>query len=306
MIAVVGAGISGLALGHYLARDGAPVTVLEAQDRPGGVIGSVCRDGRVLDLGPQRTRLTPPLRDLVRELGLEDRLITAPHLPLHIYIDGRLREAPVTFGAALTTDLLSWPDRLRALLEPLTGGVRDDETAAEFFTRKFGRRTYHRVIAPLFGGLFGSDPADMWARHALGSMLATLRIEGSLLRATLRGYRARRAAPTCTFRDGLQSLTDALAGRLGDRLVTGTGVDAIHRAGDGFRLVTGSGEVTARRVVLACPASAAARMLRPLDDDTADRLDRLAFNRLAAVHLASDVELRAMGYQVALGTQPTA
>lgn len=302
MIAVVGGGISGLALGHSLDRGGAPVTVLEAATRPGGVIGTACRDGRVLDLGPQRTRLTPPLRTLVDDLGLSDRLITAPPLPLFIYADGRLRRAPVTFDAALTTDLISWPDRLRVLLEPLTGGLRPDESAAEFFTRKFGRRTYDRVIAPLFGGLFGSDPADMRARHALASMLATLRIEGSLLRATLRGYRARRTAPTCSFRDGLHTLTDALAEALGDRLRLDTAVQAIHRDGNGLRVVTDAGELKADRVVLTCPSQAAARVLRSLDPDTADRLARLAFNRLAAVHLVSDVELQAMGYQVALGT----
>lgn len=302
MIAVVGGGISGLALGYQLDRSGVPVTVLEATTRPGGVIGTECRGGRVLDLGPQRTRLTPPLQWLAAELGLADDLIIAPALPLHVFVDGRLRQAPVTIGAALTTDLISWPDRLRILLEPFRGGIRPDETAADFFTRKFGRRTYDRVIAPLFGGLFGSDPAQMWARHALASILATLGIEGSLLRATLRGYRARRTAPTCSFRNGLQTLTDALAESIGDRLRTRAAVETIERAGNGFRLTTQAGELDADRVVLACPSNAAAVMLRGLAPETADRVGRLTFNRLAAVHMVSDVELQAMGYQVALGT----
>jgi oxygen-dependent protoporphyrinogen oxidase len=302
VIAVVGGGISGLALGYYLDRSGVAVTVLEATPRPGGVIGTVCRDGPVLDIGPQRTRLTPPLQALAAELGVADDLVIAPALPLHIFVDGRLRQAPVTFGAALTTDLLSWPDRLRILLEPFTGGIRPGETAAEFFIRKFGRRTYERVIAPLFGGLFGSDPADMWARHALASILTTLRIEGSLLRATLRGYRARRTAPTCSFRNGLQTLTDALASALGDRLRTRAAVEAVHRADHGFRLATPAGELVADQVVLACPSSAAAGMLRELAPELADRLGRLTFNRLAAVHMVSDIDLQAMGYQVALGT----
>lgn len=302
MIAVVGGGISGLALGHTLQRAGASFTVLEAADRAGGVIGSVCDDGRVLDLGPQRTRLTPPLQALVAQLELDDQVVTAPRLPLYIFADGRLREAPVTLGAALTTDLISWPDRFRILFEPLTTGLRPDESAAQFFTRKFGRRTYDRVIAPLFGGLFASDPADMRARHALASILSTLRVEGSLLRATLRGYRARSAAPTCTFRNGLGTLTDALARSLGDRLQTASPVTSMRRDGDGYVLGTGSGEVRAGRVVLACPSRTAAELLRDVAPDAAERLGGLTVNRLAAVHMVSDVELRAMGYQVALGT----
>ena len=302
MIAVVGGGISGLSVGHYLARGGAEVTVLEADARSGGVIRTERVDRLPVEHGPQRTRLTPPLRDLVQALELEDELVLAPPLPLFIYTDGRLRHAPVTLGAALTTDIISWPDRFRILLEPLMGGLRAEESAAEFFTRKFGRRTYDRVIAPLFGGLFGSDPADMWARHALASVLSTLGIRGSLLGATLRGYRARRSAPTCTFRGGLQTLTDALADGLGDRLRLGTPVRAIHRDGARFRLDTTAGEVQADGVVLACPADAAAELLRGLDGALADGLAGLTFNRLAAVHLRSDLDLSAMGYQVALGT----
>ena len=302
MIAVVGGGISGLALGHYLHGAGVPVTVLEAADRPGGVIGTVCDDGRVLDLGPQRTRLTPPLRTLVQQLELDDEVVTAPSLPLYIFADGRLRKAPVTLGAALTTDLISWGDRIRILAEPLTAGLRPDESAAEFFTRKFGQRTYDRVIAPLFGGLFASDPADMRARHALASILSTLRVEGSLLRATLRGWRARSQAPTCSFRNGLQTLTDALAASLGDRLRLSTRVEGLRRDGDGFLLETRAGEVAAERVVLACPSRAAAELLRDVAPDAAERVGRLTVNRLAAVHMVSDVDLRAMGYQVALGT----
>ncbi|HJR53873.1 MAG TPA: FAD/NAD(P)-binding protein, partial [Gemmatimonadota bacterium] len=54
MIGIVGAGLTGLALAHELARRGVEHVVLEAADRPGGVIESARVDGRVLDFGPQR------------------------------------------------------------------------------------------------------------------------------------------------------------------------------------------------------------------------------------------------------------
>ena len=302
MIVVVGGGISGLAVGHALARAGAPVAVLEAATRPGGVIGTIHDDGRILELGPQRTRLTQPLRALIDDLGLEGQVVTAPTLPLYIYADGRLRRAPVTLGAALTTDLIGWRDRIRILVEPLTTGLRQDETAAEFFTRKFGQRVYDRVIAPLFGGLFGSDPAEMRARHALASVLTSLRVEGSLLRAALRGYRARHVAPTCSFVNGLQTLTDALAEALGDRLRLGVRAETIERDGRGLVVRTSAGQLAADRVVLACPSRAAAELLRNETPDVAAALAALRVNRLAAVHMVSDAGLEAMGYQVALGT----
>lgn len=300
MIAVIGGGISGLAVGHALQRAGVEFVVLEAAGAPGGVVGSVRAEGRVLELGPQRTRLTTPLRRLVTELGLEDRLATAADLPLYIYLDGRLREVPLGLRSALTTDLIGWRDRARVLLEPFTAPLAADETAAAFFTRKFGRRTYDRVIAPLFGGLYASDPADMPARHALEPALRTMGVRGSLLAAAVRGARARGRAPACTFDGGLGVLTDTLAGRLGDRFRADAPVHAIHRGGGGLHLILEDDELIADRVVLTCPADAAGRLVARWDPDTASRLAGLHYHPLAVVHLLADAALHGHGYQVAL------
>jgi protoporphyrinogen/coproporphyrinogen III oxidase len=300
MIVVVGAGISGLAVGYHLQRAGAEFVVLEGSSAPGGVVGSVEVEGRVLELGPQRTRLTPPVRRLVAELGLEDQLLTAPALPLFVYVDGRLREVPMGLASALTTDLIGWRDRLRVLLEPVTASLRPDETAAEFFIRKFGRRTYHRIIAPLYGGLYASDPAHMPARHALAPTLRALGVRGSVLAALVRGARAAGRSPACSFQGGLQVLTDALAHRLGDRLERAAPARAIHDGGGRLRVVYEGGELSADRVVLACPADAAAPLLAGFAPDAARGLAGLGYNRLAVVHLLADAELRGHGYQVAL------
>ena len=50
-VVVVGAGVGGLAAGALLARKGAMVTVLEAQDYPGGCAATFDRDGYRFDAG---------------------------------------------------------------------------------------------------------------------------------------------------------------------------------------------------------------------------------------------------------------
>jgi oxygen-dependent protoporphyrinogen oxidase len=192
MIAIVGAGITGLTLAHELARRDIEFLVLDAAYEPGGVMRSIVVDDSVLELGPQRTRLTPHLEALVDELDLRDELITAPpDLPLQVYRAGRLRRVPFSLGAALRTDLISWPGKLRILLEPLTGNARPDETVASFLTRKFGREAYLTMLGPLYGGLYASDPKDMLMRHSLSRALAEFGIEGSILRALARRSRTR-------------------------------------------------------------------------------------------------------------------
>ncbi len=299
--AVIGGGVSGLAVGYFLDRAGDDYRLFEASARTGGVIESRRADGQLLEMGPQRTRLTPPMRAVIEALGLTGELILAPDIPLYIYSRGRLRIVPTDLETALSTDLISWADRLRVLVEPLTRAPIPGESTADFFSRKFGRGTYRKAIAPLFGDLYGSDPADMPACHALATMLRALHVEGSLLRALIRGFRTRRRVPACSFRDGLQTLTDAMARRLAERVHTRSAVLAIRREGDRFRVVTESGELDADRVVLTCPADAASRMLAPFDDDASRRLGRLRYNTFAVVHLESTLRFDGSGYQVAFG-----
>ena len=184
MIVIIGAGITGLVLAHELAGRGEDFLVLEARSEPGGVIRTLEVEGRLYEAGPQRTRLVPPVRALVRELGLEDELLTAPPgLPLYVYRSGRLREVPFSIGAAFRTDLIGLPGKLRVLLEPLTGGERPDETVGSFLTRKFGREAYETMLGPLYGGLYASDPEDMLMRWTLSRALENFGIEGSILAA---------------------------------------------------------------------------------------------------------------------------
>lgn len=242
-VAIVGAGITGLALRRELAGRGVEALVLEASDRPGGVIRSPRAGNRVLEMGPQRTRLVAPVRRLVEELGLEDRLLLADDdLPLHVYADGKLRRVPMSLGTFFTTDLFSWRGRARMLLEPLTGPAREGETVAEFVTRKLGREAYERLIGPLYGGIYGSDPRDMLMRHTLGPALETVGMEkGSLLVAALRWMLSGDAAPPpASFEEGIQELTDALHEEAGDRIRLSDPVRGITSDGDGWRLEAAS------------------------------------------------------------------
>src|SRR5690606_11291001 len=135
MVVIIGAGITGLALAHYLAEHGIEHMVLEAEAVAGGAIRTVRDGGRVLELGPQRTRATPELDRLVAELGLEaDRLEAPPGLPLLVYHQGALHRAPLDPRQALRSALFSWRGKLKLVTEPLTRGARRHETVAAYLT----------------------------------------------------------------------------------------------------------------------------------------------------------------------------
>ena len=115
-VAVIGAGISGLACAHRLQQQGVDVTVYESNSAAGGLIDSVEKDGLLFEAGPQSFQGTPALLDLIRELGLESQLQKAdPRAPRYVLLHGRLRKVPMSPQALLTSTLLN-PSRAGKLL----------------------------------------------------------------------------------------------------------------------------------------------------------------------------------------------
>ncbi|MFB6298428.1 MAG: protoporphyrinogen oxidase [Salinirussus sp.] len=300
LVGIVGAGITGLALTQYLADRDVPSVAFEARAEPGGVIQSGTVGGRVVEAGPQRMRATPAVRSLIETAGLDDEVIEAPDGPVYVYADGRLREAPTSARAFLRTDLLSWPAKLRLLAEPLTRPGTGSESVAELCTRKFGRQAYERVIGPLYGGLYGSDPAEMPAAFALEGLLDREAETGSLLTAFRDRIAGSAGAPPVSFESGLQRLPETLADAHSDRINLETPVTDVDAAGEGYRIEAAGESATVDEAVITAPADTAADLLAGLATGT-DALAGLRYNPLALVYLRAAREpddRGGLGYQV--------
>jgi oxygen-dependent protoporphyrinogen oxidase len=302
MIGIVGGGLTGLALAYELEKRGIDHTVLEAADRPGGVIRSARIEGRVLDFGPQRGRMTPRVADLIAALRIEREVVYASDgLPLFVYADGALREAAFSVEGLLRGGLLSWRGKLRLLAEPLTASPRTEEDVATLFRRKLGREAYERLAGPLYGGLYGSDPADMLVGLSLAPLLRELGVGRSFLLSLVRRRASAAPAAAFSFREGMQRLPEALHARCRENVRLGSRVLGLMRRSGGWVLEMEKGTLDAETVVLTCDSGAAALLLERIDPESAARLRRLACNDLAVVPLfAPDARLRGLGYQVAL------
>ena len=303
MIGIVGGGISGLVLAHELVRCGADVVLWESTERSGGVLWSLECGGMRVELGPQRARLTAGFRALVEDVGLSDELVTAPvDLPLFVYARGKLRIAPLSLRQAISTDLLPLASKLRILFEPLRSGPRAHETAGAFLQRKFGATAYRNLLGPLYGGLYGSDPDHMPARHGLARTLKSMGVGRSILWRMIRAGSRAEEAPPCSFRDGLAALPKALQAHLGERVHLDSPVRAVRASDDGWEVsVDGEGRVQVSHVVLTCPADQAAKIVESVSPGGANTLAGVRYNPLAVVHMRSEADLHGLGYQLAFG-----
>jgi oxygen-dependent protoporphyrinogen oxidase len=127
-IAVIGAGISGLATAFWLNEKGCSVTLLEERSRVGGSIETVVKDGFLIELGPNNALETTPLiQNLVAELRIKDQLIYANASSKNRYIvrAGKMHRVPFSPIAFLSTPLFSSGAKLRLLREPFIRGGRN-------------------------------------------------------------------------------------------------------------------------------------------------------------------------------------
>src|SRR5687768_12827130 len=115
-IVVIGAGITGLAAAHRLlelsAERSQPVEVLllEAAERPGGIIGSRRQDGFLLESGPDSFITDKPWAlALCRRLGLETELIETNTTHRRSFVLAGDRLLPVPEGFHLLAPSLLLP-----------------------------------------------------------------------------------------------------------------------------------------------------------------------------------------------------
>jgi oxygen-dependent protoporphyrinogen oxidase len=237
-IGVLGAGISGLTAAHRLHRSGVDVQVLEATDRPGGVIRSDRREGYLVECGPNTVQSTPLLDELVRDLDLTSERVWADDAASRRYIvrDGEPLPLPTSLGAFFTTDLLSGRAKARLLAEPFIGRRTHDseeESLANFTRRRLGPEVLDYAVAPFVGGVFAGDPEQLSTRHTFEQLVRWEQEYGSLIWGALRsgGSDAENDAPTglFSFRQGLEALPRALADDLGDRMLYNTSVSRIRK-----------------------------------------------------------------------------
>jgi oxygen-dependent protoporphyrinogen oxidase len=291
-VAIVGGGIAGLAVAlQILARTpSARVIVFERRSAVGGNVRTLVRDGCTIDLGPDAIVARPPdASAMADELGLplggpSARSVSVVRggelLPLP---EGLAFGVPRDLRAIAGTQLLSMRGKLRAgcdLLIPRTDvaglGV------GQIVERRLGREVKEALVEPLLSGVYGGDVDRLDPALVMPNLVAGT----SILRGLARAPRPK-GSPFVAPTAGMQALTEAMRDRVGrERIHCDAEVTALEETAHGMRLTLGDRTLTARKTVLAAPPPAAAKLVRGLDPDLAERLDDFAMRSSTSVILA--------------------
>ncbi|CAD6260439.1 unnamed protein product [Miscanthus lutarioriparius] len=245
-VAVVGAGVSGLAAAYRLRQSGVNVTVFEAADRAGGKIRTNNEGGFLWDEGANTmTEGELEASRLIDDLSLQDKQ-QYPNSQHKRYIvkDGAPALIPSDPISLMKSSVLSTKSKIELFFEPFlykkantrnSGKVSDEhlsESVGSFFERHFGREVVDYLIDPFVAGTSAGDPESLSIRHAfpalwnlerkygsvvVGAILSKLTAKGDPVktRPDSSGKRRNRRV-SFSFHGGMLSLINALHNEVGD------------------------------------------------------------------------------------------
>ena len=311
-LVVVGGGIAGLAAAWFAADAGLDVTVLEAGPHVGGKLRVEELAGVPIDVGAEALlTVRPEGVDLLDAVGLADERIAPSTTSARVRVAGENRPlpertmlgVPASLDAVRSTGVLSSAgldalaaEPTREPLEPLT----EDVAVGRLVRGRMGDEVVDRLVEPLLGGVYAGRADELSLRATMPALADRLRAGGSLTAAaaavTDRGARERPSAVFTSVRGGLGRLPQALAGSGRFAVRTGITVRDLRRTAGGFALDCGAvptPEVTdADAVIVAIPASKAARLLRGVAPGAASELGGVESASMAIVSFAfADVAL---------------
>ena len=323
-VAVVGAGITGLSAALRLIQqhDGFHIDLFEASSRPGGTIYTEHRDGFLIEHGPDAFITNKPGGlQLCSDLGITDKLIGTDdqhrcslvvHRGRPVPVpEGFMLMAPASLKAILTTPILSVGGKLRLLSEAVRPRKKtdDDESLGSFVRRRFGKETFERLVQPLVGGIYTSDPEKLSLKATLPRFLAMEQEHGSVIRATLRENRSAgtrqlpgesgvRYGLFTTHADGLSSIITSIVSALESsgrvRLHLNTPIEAIEplTKTTGWHLKCDRhNDLSCHGLILTTPSFVTGRLLANVDPNMSGELKAIEYASTAIVvsaHRLSD------------------
>lgn len=288
-IAIIGGGITGLSAAYEATLAGVAPVVVERDRELGGVIRTELRDGCTLEGGPDSfLSAKPAALELIRELGLAGDVIGSNDASRVTYLvkhgrlvplpDGLLMMIPTKILPVAASRLLGWGTKLRMGLEYFRkpGSDPADRTVEEFVREHYGQETVDYLAEPLLAGVYGGSVREMSVRSVLPRFVELEAKYGSLTRGVLaaraKAPRGESAPLFQTLKGGLAQLTRELEKRIRPQAeVVTAAAECVARDAEGWRVRAAGGWIHADRVVIACPAWAAAELL----EESAPAISRL-------------------------------
>jgi len=303
-IVIIGGGISGLALLHYLKQkyihqDDVEVLLLEKNDHLGGTIRSIVKNECLFETGPNGF-LDSKKRtlDLVRELDLENFLVKASQESKirYLSVNNTLHQIPSSPRTFLSFKLLNFLEKLRILGEFFVPQKSDPrESVYDFGKRRLGERFSEVFLDPMVSGVYGGDARNANLKAVFPKIYALEEEHGSLFKAMIKIRKGKKSSgngmgtPTGTltsFQNGIAQLIDALGKRHQANIRLNQEIKEISPQEDQYSITSTDGKrYMADELYFCAPAYSVGPMLKNVNHRLSCELSKVNYAPMAVVGL---------------------
>lgn len=308
-VAVIGGGITGLSTAYYLHKIiqerklDANIVLIEADERLGGKIHTVKRDGFIMEVGADslvaRKRNIDPLID---ELGLRDQVVYNATGKSYLHTDGKLKLIPeeAVFGIPLSLQALAESELVSA--EGKVEALKDFYTTNETFTKNdsiglfleafLGKELVEKQIAPVLSGVYSGKLTELTIASTLPYLLDYKNQYGSIMKGLAENrqvFKSQGERKFLSFEGGTSTLVEQIERALPDiEWIKGCKVSRVERSEQQYTLELEDGRsLTADSVILSVPHQAAQSMLQ--DERLNADFGQLLGSSLISVYMAFEV-----------------
>jgi len=262
-VIIVGSGLSGLSVAHFLQKYhlGVKMLILEQSSRAGGAIQSFQQDGFLAEWGAHGfLDNVEASRELLQDTGL-DKEAQKAHLEefvRYICLNGKLNLIPQNPKKIIASDLVSLPAKLRVLADLWKRPHPEEQTVAEWAKHRFGASLLPFVDAVLTGTYAGdmnrlsidaTFPGIRKLELDSGSVIRGLLNKRKQAKTKQEGGHEKKLPAMVSFPQGMARLPEVLAEN--KELQLNTAVENISSNGETWQIQTASGEYETPNVVLA-------------------------------------------------------
>jgi protoporphyrinogen/coproporphyrinogen III oxidase len=260
-IAIIGGGISGLTVLHYLKQrlgDSVEITLFEREASIGGTIRSFKKDSCLLEWGPKGFLDNQPASlKLIEELGLKDQLIEAQATAgrRYIQIKENLHIVPSNPLDLIFTPLLPLKDKWSLITGVFKKNITTDRSIYDYVSQRFSQRIAESLVDPFISGIYAGD-------------IKRLHMSSAFPKLKRKGFKKPRMR---SFKGGMGQIIEVLDKRYKKYIQTNSEIS--------------SSQINANITIVTTPAYAAAKIVENSNPVLARILDKIPYAPIAVAGL---------------------
>ena len=301
-ILILGSGISGLAASWHLAKksDEYDCILLEKEHSPGGWMQSHKEQDFLIEGGPRvfKTSRNKEFLQIVDEIGFSSSLLpSSPSAKARfLWTDGKFQKAP-----KLSLSLLHslWKERK---IPP----VFEDETIWDFTVRRFGKDIAEKLVDPMVLGIYAGDSKHLSIKACFPFLKVLEQEHGSVIKGMFSSLKKKKQKPTFkaslfSFKEGTGSFIEKWRSKIPFPIHYDQEITSLRRENGLWQIKSQTKTWEGDEVILAIPASSAAKLLKEEAPKTADLLESIPYENITTLQLGwkGDVlPFSAFGYLV--------